>query len=63
MQTEQKVKIKLEELENLKKFLSLCNDIDIEIRKLEFELNEKKHARKFINNNIKILMQYDLSEL
>jgi hypothetical protein len=50
-------------MEKLNDFLNSINELDIEIRKLEYELNEKKQNRKFVKSKFDIFTNYDLSDL
>lgn len=63
MENLKKVKISLDEMEKLNDFLNSINELDIEIRKLEYELNEKKQNRKFVKSKFDIFTNYDLSDL
>jgi len=63
MENLKKVKISLEEMEKLNDFLNSINVLDIEIRKLEYELNEKKQNKKFVKSKFDIFTNYDLSDL
>ena len=63
MENLKKVKISLEEMEKLNEFLNSINELDIEIRKLEYELNKKKQNRKFVKSKFDIFTNYDLSDL
>ena len=63
MENEKKVSISIDEANKLNEFLNQCFELDILIRKLEFDLNEKKHERKFIQSKFECFLNYDLSKL
>ena len=63
MENEKKISINLDQANKLNEFLNQGFELDIEIRKLEFELNEKKHERKFIQSKFECFLNYDLSKL